>query len=600
MHILRSGDLVLVRRARWRIVDIRAGDRCQIATLRGASAANAGLERRFLTPFDVLEPLGRARGPRFVGNRLWCRVCRALIADARPAGALHAAHSARFDVLPHQLEPALAVTRGLATRILLADEVGLGKTIQAGIICAELLHRGACDRILILTPAGLRDQWNHELSERFAVASSAVDGPLLRRTAATLPVGVNPWRTMPIAIASFDYVKRAEVLPAVAACPWDLVIVDEAHGVCGDSDRHAAVQTLTRRASYVLLLTATPHSGDPQGFASLCDIGALDDQPLAVFRRTRADVGIGMRRRVHVLRIRASAAERQMHALLARYGETLRAERKRDRLADPLLALSVLHKRAFSSAWSLAESIDRRIAVLAAGAGQPTDHQLALPLDDPTGDLVSADEPPAWPAELCLADAARERRLLDALATAARSASRSESKLRRLDTVLRRVHEPAIVFTEYRDTLAHVCRALARRTIVLHGGLARHERTAALAEFAASPRGVLVATDAAAEGLNLHQRCRLVINLELPWNPMRLEQRIGRVDRIGQRRTVHALHLVAHETGEWRLVERLRRRLAAAASDIGVSNPLDGDDLAVARAVLGDVADERSDAGPSR
>ena len=99
---------------------------------------------------------------------------------------------------------------------------------------------------------------------------------MLRRLATTLPIGVNPWSTLAVADASVDYVKRPEVLPAVAACSWDIVVVDEAHGVAGDSDRHAAVHALASRASYVLLLTATPHSGDRRAFEALCGLGAAD------------------------------------------------------------------------------------------------------------------------------------------------------------------------------------------------------------------------------------------------------------------------------------------------------------------------------------
>ena len=133
------------------------------------------------------------------------------------------------------------------------------------------------------------------------------------------PIGVNPWITEGVAVASLDYVKRPEVLPAVAACQWDIVIVDEAHGAAGDSDRQAAVRTLASRASYVLLLTATPHSGDHQAFASLCGLGEVGSDPLLVFRRTRADVRSGTTRRVHALHVQPNADESRMHALLARY-----------------------------------------------------------------------------------------------------------------------------------------------------------------------------------------------------------------------------------------------------------------------------------------
>jgi len=586
-------QFVRARGARWRVLDVRAYEDCELVTLAGVSPPYIGIERRFLTPFDIIEPVDWRSPPRVVRAERWRNACRHLLADNRPPGGLEAALHARIDLLPHQLEPALAILRGLGSRVLLADEVGLGKTIQAGLVCAELLIRSAIDRVLVLTPAGLRGQWQDELLRRFAIRATIADASALRTAAATLPVGLNPWSTQPIAIASIDYVKRPEVLPAVAACQWDLVIVDEAHGVGGDSDRHAAVGVLAGRAAYVLLLTATPHSGDRRAFASLCGLGSLDADPLLVFRRSRNAVHIGAPRRVHITAVRPSADERRMHRSLADYTAAVRADRRELHDAS-WLALSVLHKRALSSAWSLAESIDRRLAsLLAVGANDPG-AQLMLPLGDPDGERSTHDEAPAWPAELRLADADNERRLLTELAAHARTAARHETKLAMLRRLLRRARESAVVFTEYRDTLLHISHVLDPPCVVLHGGLTTRERAAALAVFAGEPRTILLATDAAGEGLNLHQSCRLVVNVELPWNPMRLEQRIGRVDRIGQRRTVHAFHLIATGTGEPRILQRLAQRIAAAQAEIGAPDPVGIDDeLAIARLVIGEAFDGR-------
>ena len=586
-------QFVRARGARWRVLDVRAYEDCELVTLAGVSPPYIGIERRFLTPFDIIEPVDWRSPPRVVRAERWRNACRHLLADNRPPGGLEAALHARIDLLPHQLEPALAILRGLGSRVLLADEVGLGKTIQAGLVCAELLIRSAIDRVLVLTPAGLRGQWQDELLRRFAIRATIADASALRTAAATLPVGLNPWSTQPIAIASIDYVKRPEVLPAVAACQWDLVIVDEAHGVGGDSDRHAAVGVLAARAAYVLLLTATPHSGDRRAFASLCGLGSLDADPLLVFRRSRNAVHIGAPRRVHITAVRPSADERRMHRSLADYTAAVRADRRELHDAS-WLALSVLHKRALSSAWSLAESIDRRLAsLLAIGANDPG-AQLMLPLGDPDGERSTHDEAPAWPAELRLADADNERRLLTELAAHARTAARHETKLAMLRRLLRRARESAVVFTEYRDTLLHISHVLDPPCVVLHGGLTTRERAAALAVFAGEPRTILLATDAAGEGLNLHQSCRLVVNVELPWNPMRLEQRIGRVDRIGQRRTVHAFHLIATGTGEPRILQRLAQRIAEAQAEIGAPDPVGIDDeLAIARLVIGEAFDGR-------
>ena len=155
---------------------------------------------------------------------------------------------------------------------------GWARPFRQALSCLSSARRGAADRVLIITPAGLRDQWAGELFDRFRLDATVLDARALRRLTCSLPVGINPWQTVPVAIASVDYIKQTEVLAVVGACRWDAVIVDEAHGVAGDSDRRAAVSMLAAAASYVVLLTATPHSGDRRAFASLCGIGGIDSR----------------------------------------------------------------------------------------------------------------------------------------------------------------------------------------------------------------------------------------------------------------------------------------------------------------------------------
>lgn len=548
---------------------MRRYENCEVVVVVGAEPATAGMRRCVIAPFETIEPLNRAPRLNRVALRRWRRACRALIAEVAPPGALRAARNARIDLLPHQLEPALAVLRGLGTRILLADEVGLGKTVQAALVVAELRLRGAADRVLILTPAGLREQWAAEFRARLALDVSLVDASSLRRRQATLPLDVNPWQTVPAVIASIDFVKRPDVLRAVAACEWDVLIVDEAHNVATDSDRHDAVASLAERTPYILLLTATPHNGDRRAFASLCSLGRRGGDRALLFRRTRRNVRAGAVRRVRHLHVRSSRAEARMHALLARFIRAVRREH-----GDGIsLAASVLHKRALSSAYALERSIARRLDVLDSRRGRYT-HQLLLPLPDISGEFAAADDEPQWSAELQLADPALERQLLRDVAAAARLASLHESKIGALARFLRRTREPAVVFTEFRDTLVHVRDSLACRVAILHGGMDREERSAALNAFTTGSVAALLTTDAAGEGLNLHHGCRLVVNLELPWNPMRLEQRIGRVDRIGQSRIVHAVHFIARDTVESQILNRLRGRIARARHDIGAPDPI--------------------------
>jgi superfamily II DNA or RNA helicase len=588
---VRVGDRVRVRRQRWQVADVRPCEGCHLLTLRGTGTLNFGVTRRVIAPFDTVEAIDRPSTITRVGLRRWRRACRALLATHGSTDMLRTARHARIDLLPHQLEPAIAIVRGLGCRVLIADEVGLGKTIQAGLIMSELRARGAADRILVLAPAALRDQWAGELADRFGLAPVIVDMASARRRAAQLPVGVNPWATLSIAVSSFDYVKRPEVLPALTSCHWDVVVVDEVHGVTPGSDRRSAVEAICGRTPYVVLLTATPHNGDRAAFEALCDLGAQENDRLLVFRRSRHEIALGSGRRVHRVFVRPSVAERRMHTHLSSFTRAIAAG-GHDRNRDVRLPLTILHKRSLSSARSLEQSIARRLSTITADPGDGL-QQPGLPLDDPGGELDARDQPPHW-AIPTLMDDATERGLLQSLGQAARAAAINETKLARLNRLLcrlRRLHESAIVFTEYRDTLVHVRRALGFECAVLHGGLTPDERRSELESFSTGRRTVLLATDAAGEGLNLHHGCRVVINLELPWNPMRLEQRIGRVDRIGQRRRVHVFHLIARETGETRILEYLKNRITAARADIATADPLGGfdddDEQAIAGMVVG-------------
>jgi hypothetical protein len=260
-----------------------------------------------------------------------------------------------------------------------------------------------------------------------------------------------------------------------------------------------------------------------------------------------------------LLAVRLSPDETAMHRLLEDYTLQVWAEGKARGDSTACLLSILLRKRALSSAHALALSIERRLALL--GSGAPLEMQLLLPLldedtieDTPGDGLVGA---------LGLADQVHERRLLDALHQSAVRAAAAETKIRVLARFLARAGEPAIVFTEYRDTLARLAAHLPKARLRLHGGMLPREREDVQAAFA-TDGGTLLATDAASEGLNLHHRCRLVVHYELPWNPMRLEQRAGRVDRLGQQRRVHEVMLVARHTAERLVLAPLIRRIRAA------------------------------------
>jgi superfamily II DNA or RNA helicase len=553
-----AGDHVIVRGEPWVIEEATAFADCALLSLSGADSPGAENRRTLLIPFDRPAIADTIPKIRAVTPRRWIRLLRTTVSTLRVHGQLRAAAHATIDILPFQLEPALALIHGRASRFLLADEVGLGKTIQAGLMLAELRQRGWCERALIVTPSGLRTQWADELRHRFDLRATVMDTASVSMLSRSLPPGVNPWTVEPVVITSIDFVKQPEVLRALTAQTWDLLIFDEAHQATAASLRHDAVQELATRARHVVLLTATPHAGDQHAYRALCALGQFDGEaPILLFRRTREQAALAGRRRAHLIAVRPTAEAIAMHRILDVYLTDLWRLAPNAGKQDVRLVAMVLAKRAFSSAHSLARSLERRLAGLAGPVEAPA--QQPLPFDC---DADASDEP-LLPAIQAFDRTEDECAVLQRLIDQARRAQIDERKMHALRRILRRVHEPVIVFTEYRDTLDAIAEGVGtlRRTRMIHGGQTSQERRDAASAFTSGIADLLLATDAGSEGLNLQRRCRLVVNLELPWNPIRLEQRIGRVDRIGQTRTVHAINLFAAGTAEDEVLANLLRRL---------------------------------------
>jgi superfamily II DNA or RNA helicase len=566
------GDLVWIRRCRWRVDRLRVAGDVQVLEVKGPN-----LRRTFLAPFDrpetehTAERLRRVRWPHLRARVL------AWAAHTDSVRTPLAALDADVEILPFQLEAALAFLSG-SRRVLVADAVGLGKTIQAGLVIAETVRRTVNGYVLILVPASLRDQWIGELTRRFGVRATTADADNLRHLASEAARGASPWRPG-VWIATPDFVKQPHVFVALPPLRWDLVVIDEAHDVAGPSDRHLACHALARQSRRVMLLTATPHNGDPSAFARLRDLGDLDDPPpgdsgLVVLRRTPSSLGWAKSRRVRWHRVTPSPAEEKALDTLMEFEQTvLRAAGTASRGAA-LLLLSVLRKRGLSTMAALAVSLRRRAAWLeAAGLGEPLDwRQRRLDFGGEADDAFRDDEDAALSTRVGLGQA-HEQAWLRRLLTLVDRAATVDSKVRRVTELVARRHEPVVVFTEFRHSLDAVCRRVGTIAIVtaLHGGQTPHERQASLDRFLDGEASVLVATDVAGQGLNLQTRSRWVVNLELPWNPARLAQRAGRVDRIGQTKPVHATLLVSRHQTESDLLTRVAKRAVRSEDAMGVS-----------------------------
>jgi superfamily II DNA or RNA helicase len=545
---------VHVRGEEWRVARVDAYDHCTIVTLDG------GAYRR---PLRIIEPFDRPRirrsTPRRAHRRVVLRAALNTILGARPAIGLWTAAEAAIDLLPYQLEPALAVLNG-ATRVLLADGVGLGKTIEAGLILSELRVRGWVERALILCPAGLRTMWAGELQHRFNIASAVFDQAAIADTTATLPPGVNPWTGHGTVIASIDLAKRHEMRTALCEVPFDVLIADEAHHLTPGTDRGELVRRIASRTPWCIFVSATPHSGDEAAFQYLAGLGN-HGEALTIFRRGPHYAG-RRGRRERVVRVRPSDREAVVLAAADTYARAIWRDRGAHEHAVRLVAITIA-RRAASSPLALRRTVLRRLSLLSASA--PTEQPL-LPWDE--REAFDDEMPAEVLGRAGLADAAGERDMIDRLLTLIDGTE--SAKFDWLVRFLTRAGEPAIIFTEYRDTLEALLTALPPSMPVasISGAHTPSLRQSAVDAFNRGDADVLLATDTAGEGLNLHRRCRLVVDMELPWNPMRLEQRLGRVDRIGQTRRVHAVRLIHPHSIEERVLDCIRRRRSVSEAEV--------------------------------
>ena len=297
-------------------------------------------------------------------------------------------------------------------------------------------------RILIAVPASVKHQWISELARRFTLALEDIDARRLRARIADLPVAVSPWAPPGIYISSLDFLKRPDVAASACGTLWDLLVADEAHTAAAPTDRHAALTAIAKSACRVVLITATPYSGDNAAFHSMTAIGSTNDPAPIIFRRFRADVGDARVRRHRIVSVRLSRGESRFHRLLERIPRRSGMMRWRIRPVAP--AMTILRKRALSSPTAAARSLRRRLTLLSAAPSLP--QQLGL-FDE--SELVDDEVDDVALAVPGLRNAAAEERWLNVLIEAADRATPKDSKLRFLLRLVRRLgDEPVVIFTD--------------------------------------------------------------------------------------------------------------------------------------------------------
>ena len=547
----------------------------------------------------------------------------------------------QIDPLPHQLDAVYNhLLRSPRIRFLLADDPGAGKTIMAGLLLKELEHRGVVERVLVVAPANLTMQWQDEMRDRFSI-----DFTVVRREQLQASPGADIWRQIPRAIMSVDFAKREEVRATFEGAKWDLIIVDEAHKMAAyqygekveKTQAYQLGEALSERTDHLLLMTATPHRGNPDNFRLLLALldkdlfqrnldlaSILRQSELPIFlrrlkeRMVRFDnTPIFPPRSVDTVKYDLDGIEKDLYDAVTDYvskrfqrAEQLTDDRARRNVG---LALMVLQRRLASSLRAIRKSLARReerlaekLQAIRSGAVAPVAPTPVM-LDDDSGDDEDRWEQEDLALGVTPAQTVREieleiqevHYLHDLAQMAEDEAERTdcERKLAELRRVLRgplvegknlwESGEKLLVFTENRDTLDYLVEKFMRwgfTVAQIYGGMKQEERRAAQAFFRKEDGAqIMVATEAAGEGINL-QFCRLMVNYDIPWNPNRLEQRMGRIHRYGQEHSVQIFNLVAGNTREGDVLVAVLEKLGQMREDLGKENVYDiiGDLLSAA------------------
>ncbi len=514
----------------------------------------------------------------------------------------------KIDPLPFQIDAVYGYVLKLPKiRFMIADDPGAGKTIMAGLIIKELKLRGILNRILIVVPGQLKDQWMRELKERFQESFTVVTRQIM-----DAHYGENIWERYNQIITSIDFAKRDEILQTLSSVHWDIVIVDEAHKMAAYSygssvsktDRYKLGEILSKNTRHFLFLTATPHKGNPENYRLLLELlepgffatsqmvqESIEkmENPLFI-RRLKEDLKdfegkpLFTNRYAKTVKFRLSDKEKLLYNkvseyVLSQYNKAIQSLKKR----NVVFALLILQRRLASSIYALYRSLTRRKQRLEELLKEPEVRpELAFLNMEKYEDYEDYEESERWQEEnkwetLSIAankeELKREIKTLEELKNLSEELIRNEEevKLKELKKAIeegfRKIEEikgnkKILIFTESKDTMEYLYEKInswGYSVNYIHGGMKIDERIEAEKIFK-NQTEVMVATEAAGEGINL-QFCHIMINYDIPWNPNRLEQRMGRIHRYGQQRDVFMFNLVAEDTREGEVFSKIFDKL---------------------------------------
>ncbi|MBQ5959623.1 MAG: DEAD/DEAH box helicase [Firmicutes bacterium] len=540
------------------------------------------------------------------------------------AGGLLSSLASGVIPLPHQLHVLNRAMERNTIRYILADEVGLGKTIEAGMVIKELKARGLIQRILVVCPTGLVTQWASEMQEKFHEKFHVIlpsDFDTIRR----LTDSDDVYGQYDQVISPMDSIKplekragwtdekiekyNEERIYSIINSGWDLVIIDEAHRVAGSTGevaRYKLGHLLSQASPYLLLLSATPHNGKTEPFLRL--VRLLDEEAFpnakAIVKEQVAPYLIRTEKReaidnngnklfknriTHLVLLNwdeRHTFQRDLYQLVTSYVSKTynKALRNRKKNMCLIFLLIIMQRMVTSSTAAVRQSLERRLAVLknqATKLGSLTEEDIAdLDIEDGVAEALEAIS----------LDTEEENAELEHIISVAKQAEfqhpdvKVEKLLSTIDEILSEdPNQKIIIFTEFVATQEYLQRLLVGRDYtvsILNGSMSIEERNDALREFR-DHSNIFISTDAGGEGLNL-QFSNIIINYDLPWNPMKIEQRCGRADRIGQTRDVQIYNFIIEDTVENRVRQVLEEKLSIILKEIGVDKYSDVLDSEVA------------------
>ena len=507
---------------------------------------------------------------------------------------------------PYQLACVNWVMQKLRQRALIADDVGLGKTIEAGLILKELTARNRADRVLFVVPAHLQKKWIRDMDRFFDIRLTPADRQWVEGERRRLGEETNIWdQDHQHLVTSMAFLRRDEFQAELDEAFWDVVVVDEAHKAAkrGESPSQTSkmVDRVADNSDSLLLLSATPHDGKGEAFRSLVEyidpFLVAEDQDLSkeavdriMIRRGKQTIydddgeRIFPNREVKTASIQMTHEERQFYRAVTDYVKNV--YNRSEKLNEPAVgfAMALMQKRLVSSIGAIKATLSRRLATIveeqSTGTSLSDEAKAYLDGEDLDEDDKQKAESELGGLTIAESDAQLEEEIetlrdLVSLAEGIPVDSKAQKVRRYIQELLEdQPNEKVLLFTEYRDTLDYILDLVkdepwADEILVIHGDIDKDDRSDIEDEFNHGQSRLLFATDAASEGIDLQHSCHIMVNYELPWNPNRLEQRIGRLHRYGQDKEVKVWNFSFEDTREGEIFEMLQNKVEAIRGKLG-------------------------------